>query len=183
MAVSTDDAPDVQALEPDDGVPSAAQTYAFIVVLIGVFGVAALVVALLIGMNKSEGATSTCGERAGGCDAVRVQDRADDHRSATVGIHVTNNGNVQHNLADRRHVAGDADDRRRVSPRISTLSSPRPGDYTRLLPGSRPQRSGHDRRAARHRRRRDAQAAATARWRAWTSSSVVDDAGADGRRR
>jgi hypothetical protein len=59
MAVSTDEAPDVHALEPDDGVPSAAQTYAFIAVLIGVFGVAALVVALLIGMNKSEGATST----------------------------------------------------------------------------------------------------------------------------
>src|SRR5262245_17523271 len=99
MADSTDDAPDVHTLEPDDGVPSAAQTYAFVAVLIGVFGIAALVVALLIGTSKSEGASSTTASRPAAVTLSEFKVTPTTVSATTGGgLHVTNGGNVQHNL-------------------------------------------------------------------------------------
>ena len=130
MAVSTDDSPDVHTLEPDDGVPSAAQTYAFVAVLIGVFGIAALVVALLIGTNKSEGAASTT---ASGPAAVTLSEfkiaPATINATNGAGLHVTNGGNVQHNL----EIVGTSFATKMIDAGKSEhldISKLEPGDYT-----------------------------------------------------
>ena len=135
------------ALQPDDDTPSSRETYAFVLTAFGLFGVLALVAAILIGTNKSDGAASTTSEMAMVTLSEFKIAPADITASAATGMHVTNNGNVQHNLA----VEGTSI----ATPMIDAggsahldLSSLSAGDYTVYLPDSRTQRSGHDRHVA-----------------------------------
>ena len=130
MAVTTDDAPDLHTLEPAGGVPSAAQTYAFVAVLMGVFGVVALVVALLIGTNKTEGSSSTA---AGGPATVTLSEFKITPATITAtngaGLHVTNGGNVQHNVS----IVGTSFATKMIDPGKSEhldISKLQPGDYS-----------------------------------------------------
>jgi len=133
----TDDAPEVHALEPDDGIPSAAQTYAFVAVFVGVLGVVALVVALLIGTNGSGTASSTA---TNGPTAVTLTEFKIDpgtvNATTSGGLHVTNNGNVQHNVS----VVGTSVATKMIDAGKSEhldLSQLQAGDYTILceVPG------------------------------------------------
>jgi uncharacterized cupredoxin-like copper-binding protein len=130
MAVSTDDAPDVHALEPNDGVPSAAQTYAFITVVVGVFGVVALVVALLIGTNKGEGTSSAAASAPAAVTLSEFKiDPGTINASSGGGLHVTNGGSVQHNL----EIEGTSLATKMIDPGKSEqldISRLQPGDYT-----------------------------------------------------
>ena len=87
------------ALQPDDDVPSSRETYAFVLTVFGLFGVLALVAAVLIGTNKSDGAASTASEKTMVTLSEFKVAPADITASAAAGIHVANNGSVQHNLA------------------------------------------------------------------------------------
>jgi len=137
MSVPTDDAPEVRALESDDGIPSAAQTYAFVAVLVGVLGVVALVVAVLIGTNKSETASSTATDGPAAVTLTEFKiEPATVSASTSAGLHVTNNGNVQHNVS----VAGTSVATKMIDPGKSEhldLSQLPTGDYTILceVPG------------------------------------------------
>ena len=128
VADDADDDADDAADATDVGkVPSAAQTYAFVAVLVGTLGVAALVVALLIGMNNSEGTSNTATSAA---TVTLTEFKVEPSTINTVdgaGLHVTNGGNVQHNLA----IEGTSTSRRRCidpgesrAPRPVAHSSP-----------------------------------------------------------
>ena len=99
------------ALQPDDDVPSSRETYAFVLTVFGLFGVLALVAAVLIGTNKSDGAASTASEKTMVTLSEFKVAPADITASAAAGIHVANNGSVQHNLAVEGTITGDPDDR------------------------------------------------------------------------
>ncbi len=137
MAVSTDDASEVRTLEPNDGVPSAAQTYAFVAVLIGAFGIAALVVALLIGTNKTEAASSTAASEPAAVTLSEFKiEPATIQATNGAGLHVSNEGNVQHNL----EIVGTSFVTKMIHPGKSEhldISQLQPGDYTVLcqVPG------------------------------------------------
>ncbi len=124
----TDDQPRAFDLEAADG-PSAKEAYAFVLTAFGLFGVIALVVALIIGPGKSTGTTTAGSEPV----AVTLSDFAIAPTAITAvngaGIHVTNKGNVQHNLA----IDGTAFATPMIDPGQSAhldLSQLGPGDYT-----------------------------------------------------
>lgn len=97
MASTTTDETPALELEPTDG-PSAQTAYAFVLTIFGMFGVIALVVALLVATDKGDGTTSTASAPAAvGLTEFAISPAAVD-ATTTGGIHVTNNGNVQHNL-------------------------------------------------------------------------------------
>jgi uncharacterized cupredoxin-like copper-binding protein len=120
----------IHDLEVEDGGPSAPETYAFIVVVFGLFGLIALVIALSIGMGKDDGtSTATASEAA----AVTLSDFAITPKTiqavSGAGIHVTNAGNVQHNLAVEGTGAATAMLDAGGSAHLD-LSSLKAGDYT-----------------------------------------------------
>lgn len=124
----TDDHTPAFDLESADG-PSAKEAYAFVLTAFGLFGVIALVVALVIGPGKSTGTATGTSEPA----AVTLSDFAIAPTAITAvngaGIHVTNKGNVQHNLA----VDGTSFATAMIDPGQSAhldLSQLAPGDYT-----------------------------------------------------
>ena len=125
----TNDEPVARELEPDDE-STAGQAYAFLLTVFGLFGVIALVVALVVGAGKGDGQTA-----AGTADptAVTLSEFTISPAAVTAttgaGIHVTNGGQVQHNLAvDATTLATPM-----IDPGKSEhldLSSLAPGDYT-----------------------------------------------------
>ncbi len=120
--------------EPDpkrvnDG-PSSALALSFSVVLVGIVGVIALVVALLVGTGDKTSATSVS---ASGPVAVALSEFSVSPSAITAdvagGLTVTNNGTVQHNLAvDGTSLATPMIDPGKSAP--LDLSSLKPGDYT-----------------------------------------------------
>ena len=127
MAV-TDEHPTAFDLESADE-PTAREAYAFVLTLFGLFGVIALVVALVIGPGKSDGTVTSSTDAS----AVTLSDFAIAPTAITAvngaGIHVTNKGNVQHNLA----VEGTTYATPMIDPGKSAhldLSGLLPGDYT-----------------------------------------------------
>jgi FtsP/CotA-like multicopper oxidase with cupredoxin domain len=111
--------------------PTARETYAFVLTVFGVFGVIALTVALVIGAGKGDGDTVTAG--AGGPAAVTLSEFAISPEAITAdtgtGLHVTNTGNVQHNVS----IEGTSIATPMIDAGGSThldLSTLEPGDYT-----------------------------------------------------
>jgi uncharacterized cupredoxin-like copper-binding protein len=133
MTSTTHEPADLRDLDPSEGEhgPSASETYAFIVVVFGLFGVVALAIALAIGMGKSDGASTTAAGSEPTAVTLSEFKIAPDTIQATTGagLHVTNAGNVQHNLAIEGTSA--------VTPMLDSgkdahldLSGVAPGDYT-----------------------------------------------------
>ena len=116
-------------IDPDSG-PSARATSAFLLTVFGLFGVVALVVAVVIGTGGSDGSkTATAGDAV----SVTLTEFAISPGAINAvngpGLHVTNNGNVQHNLA----VEGTTFATAMIEPGQSAhldLSMLAPGDYT-----------------------------------------------------
>jgi uncharacterized cupredoxin-like copper-binding protein len=130
MTSITDEAPRPLALEPDDG-PTAHEAYAFVLTLFGLLGGIALVVALFIGTGKSDGTTSASANDEPA--AVTLAEFSITPKAINgvngAGLHVTNKGNVQHNLA----IEGTTFATAMIDPGGSAhldLSMLAPGDYT-----------------------------------------------------
>ena len=129
--------PVARELEADDK-ESARQAYAFLLTLFGVLGVLAIVVAVVVGSGKGDGASST--STADTTAAVTLSEftisPSTVNATTGAGIHVTNNGQVQHNLAvDGTNLATPM-----IDPGKSEhldLSSLSPGNYTLIcqVPG------------------------------------------------
>src|SRR5690242_7431020 len=83
-----------------DNGPSTAMALSFAVVLFGIVGVIALVVALVVGTSDSGSTTATT---SSGPAAVTLTEfaiaPATITADAAAGLHVTNGGTVQHNLS------------------------------------------------------------------------------------
>jgi FtsP/CotA-like multicopper oxidase with cupredoxin domain/plastocyanin len=129
MASTINDDIPARDLEPAD-VPSAREAYGFVLTVFGLFGVIALVVAVLVGTGGSDGtAASTASQPTAVSLTEFAISPAAVTASTTGGIHVTNNGNVQHNLrvegtdvATKMIDAGGSEH--------LDLSSLAPGEYT-----------------------------------------------------
>lgn len=125
-------------LEPDDeDDASARQAYAFLLTLFGVLGVIALVVALVVGTgnDKSSTSTSTSSPTMVTLSEFKISPSAV-NATTGAGLHVMNQGQVQHNLAiDGTNLATPMiDPGQSASLDLSSLS---PGDYTLIcqVPG------------------------------------------------
>jgi uncharacterized cupredoxin-like copper-binding protein len=133
MTTATPEPPDVRDLdarELEHG-PGAPATYAFIVVAFGLFGVVALAIALAIGMGKSDGSSTTAAGDGPAAVTLSEFKIAPDTIQATTGggLHVTNSGSVQHNLAieGTGDVTAMLDAGKAAQMDLSALA---PGDYT-----------------------------------------------------
>ena len=132
MTSDADEPTVVHALISDDGGgPTAREAYAFVMVAFGFFGVVALVVALMIGIGKSDGSSSASG--GGAPTAVTLKEFSITPAAIQAvngaGLDITNRGNVQHNLA----VEGTASATAMIDPGQSAhldLSMLPAGDYT-----------------------------------------------------
>jgi uncharacterized cupredoxin-like copper-binding protein len=131
MTFPLDDSAVPHALDIEEGGPTASGTYAFIVVVFGVFGLVALVIALTIGMGQGDGSTSA----ASGNAPASVKLTEFSIAPATIqaingaGLQVTNTGNVQHNLVVEGSAFATAMLDQGQSSHLD-LSSLMPGDYT-----------------------------------------------------
>jgi FtsP/CotA-like multicopper oxidase with cupredoxin domain len=115
----------------NDDLPTAGTTFTFISILFGVFGVVALLAALLVGAGQTDGDTADVS--AGAPTAVTLSELAISPASITAvsgaGVHVTNKGSVPHNLA----VEGTTSATPMIDPGASAhldLSMLAPGDYS-----------------------------------------------------
>jgi FtsP/CotA-like multicopper oxidase with cupredoxin domain len=131
MTFTASDRTVVHDLDTEPGGPTASQTYAFIVIVFGIFGLVALVIALAIGMGKGDGATTA----AAGAGATAVTLSEFTIAPATIqavsgaGLEITNSGNVEHNLA----VEGSSFATAMIQPGASAhldTSTLQAGDYT-----------------------------------------------------
>ena len=123
---------DPRPLAPEsDDEPSAQATYAFVLTLFGLLGGVALVIALFVGAGKSDGTTNTSstGEPAAVTLSEFAIAPAVITAASTTGLHVTNKGNVQHNLviADTQLATPMIDPGGSAHLDLSTLV---PGEYT-----------------------------------------------------
>ncbi len=135
MAISPDEPIPVREPRPVREGPGAAAALALPVVFFGVLGVIALVVGLLVGMGKNDGATSNSAPVEVSLAYPTIAP-AVVNATTTGGIHVVNKDAMQHNLAVQgtnvrtAMLDGGKD-------ATLDLSSLQPGDYTLLceVPG------------------------------------------------
>jgi uncharacterized cupredoxin-like copper-binding protein len=126
----TDEHPPALSLRSDEG-PTAREAYAFVLILFGLLGVIALFVALAIGTGGTDGdAVASTGSEP---TAVTLSDFSVTPSAISTmngaGLHVTNKGNVQHNLV----IEGTSFATAMIDPSQSAhldLSMLAPGDYT-----------------------------------------------------
>jgi FtsP/CotA-like multicopper oxidase with cupredoxin domain len=131
MASNAPEPTPIHEVDVETGGPTASETYAFIVVVFGLFGLVALAIALVTGMGGNDGSSaSTTGSAPAAVTLSEFKIAPATIQAVNgAGLQVTNSGNVQHNLAVEGTSLATAMLDAGKSAKLD-LSSLKPGDYT-----------------------------------------------------